>query len=68
MGSLHDTSKDIIITSWNKNITGVPVFVLNSKLIFLKNHLSTWNNEIFGNINSYVNDVHERLNEIQRKT
>lgn len=67
MWTLHNDRKQLISDSWNVDIIGCPMYILNSKLKILKGKLKQWNKDVFGNIHSYVDDAKTRLVDIQNQ-
>lgn len=65
MWALHPDCKDIITCSWNSNIIGSPMYILNSKLKNLKTILKVWNKEVFGDVHAAVQTAEDNLNQIQ---
>lgn len=47
MWSQHDDCKRVIQETWNINIVGCPMYILNQKLKILKHKLKIWNKTIF---------------------
>jgi hypothetical protein len=54
MWSLHDGCRVLIKQTWNTNVVGCPMYILNQKLNILKQRLKVWNKTVFGNVNSLV--------------
>jgi len=65
MWALHPDCKDIITSSWNSNIIGSPMYILNTKLKNLKTTLKVFNKEVFGDVHASVKTVEDKLNQIQ---
>jgi len=65
MWTLHDDCKSIIQESWNENMVGCPMFILNQKLKNLKQKLKHWNKNVFGNVNTLVKEAEQKLILIQ---
>ncbi|XP_058756625.1 uncharacterized protein LOC131629842 [Vicia villosa] len=65
MWSSHNDCINIIQSSWNVNVTGCPMFILDRKLRILKKNLKTWNNNVFGNVINKVEEAETILKEIQ---
>ncbi|PNX83757.1 ribonuclease H, partial [Trifolium pratense] len=65
MWALHDDCKNIIASSWNDNVVGCPMYILNTKLKRLKDRLRIWNKDVFGNVHAYVKDAEMKLQDIQ---
>ncbi|MCH85398.1 RNA-directed DNA polymerase (Reverse transcriptase), partial [Trifolium medium] len=67
MWSLHESCKQVISDIWSTNVVGCPMFILTSKLKLLKDHLKTWNKQVFGNVHSFVKEAEEELSNIQNQ-
>ncbi|MCH99565.1 RNA-directed DNA polymerase (Reverse transcriptase), partial [Trifolium medium] len=67
MWTLHESCKQLISDTWNTPLVGCPMYILTSKLKLLKDHLKTWNKQIFGNVHSFVKEAEEELNIIQNQ-
>ncbi|XP_024636247.1 uncharacterized protein [Medicago truncatula] len=67
MWSLKDDCRSLIANSWNANVIGCPMFVLNKKLKILKENLKVWNKNCFGNVQTMVRDAEKKVNVIQTK-
>lgn len=61
----HADCINIVTQSWNNNVIGCPMYILNQKLKILKNNLKIWNKETFGNIHSQLKDATQKLDNIQ---
>lgn len=68
MWAMHDDFKDIVAKSWETNVVGRPMFILDRKLKILKDKLKVWNKSSFGNIHVRVKDGESNLNRIQQRT
>ena len=65
MWSLHEDCRNLIQQSWNTNVVGCPMFILNQKLKTLKQNLKIWNKMVFGNVNILVKEAEQKLVSIQ---
>lgn len=65
MWTLHDDGKNVIQESWDDNVVGCPMFILNQKLKNLKQKLKLWNKNVFGNVNTIVKGAEQKLISIQ---
>ena len=65
MWSQHEDCKRVIQETWNINIVGCPMYILNQKLKILKQKLKIWNKTIFGNVHNMVRDAEHKLSLIQ---
>jgi len=65
MWSLHEDCRNLIQQSWNTNVVGCPMFILNQKLKTLKQNLKIWNKTAFGNVNTLVKEAEQNLVSIQ---
>lgn len=55
--------------SWNNaSIDGWGGYVVKEMFKILKNKLKSWNNEAFGNIDKNIQDLKQRIAEIDRRS
>jgi len=67
MWTLHEGCRQVIQDSWNTNVVGCPMFVLNQKLKIFKQNFKVWNKNVFGNVHLLVKDAEQKLNVIQNE-
>jgi len=67
MCTLHENCKHVIQDSWNTNVIGCPMFILNQKLKILKQNLKIWNKNVFSNVHMLVKNAKQKLDDIQNE-
>ncbi|XP_058776557.1 uncharacterized protein LOC131650867 [Vicia villosa] len=65
MWSSYDDCINIIQSSWNANVSGCLMFILDRKLRILKENLKSWNINVFSNVINKVEEAETNLKEIQ---
>jgi hypothetical protein len=65
MWTRHPDCKDLVVSTWNTNVVGCPMYILSQKLKLLKSRLKVWNKESFGNVDDAVRTAEQTLHNIQ---
>jgi hypothetical protein len=65
MWTAHPDCANVVQESWNVNIVGCPMYVLNEKLKLLKLKLKLLNKNVFGNIHEIVKEAKCKVDIIQ---
>lgn len=61
----HLDCKRLVLEVWNRPYWGCPMYILIQKLIALKLDLKKWNRDVFGNVQTNVENAMTILNGIQ---
>jgi len=67
MWSEHKDCRKFIEDLWQEQVVGSSMFILTSKLKNLKAKLKVRNKEVFGNLDTYVDEAGANLNHIQNQ-
>lgn len=65
MWTKHADCERVIQESWNINMVGCPMYILNHKLKNLKQNLKICNKTTFGNVHNIVKEAEQNLASIQ---
>jgi len=63
----HRSCRQFIQQSWDENVVGCPMFILQQKLKRLKLSLKDWNKNVFGNVHEVVVDKQKILLSLQHQ-
>jgi len=63
----HPNYRQVIQQSWEENIVGCPMFILQQKLKRLKVSLKDWNKNVFRNVHEVVVDKQKILLALQHQ-
>jgi hypothetical protein len=62
----HEDCRQLVLDTWAKNVRGVGMVRLQSKLYSLKNVFKQWNRSVFGDVDRQVRLALDEVNRIQQ--
>lgn len=61
----HPGFMNTVLSNWNTDLLGNPMFILQAKLKNLKAALKSWSHNTFGDGNKLSNDIRNKLHDVQ---